>query len=574
MLTPPREILPQEPPKSVDVAATVARLVADGRGPQDIADSVRASGCPLGDLSQAMRAAGSSPLDMVAAVKHASGPCDHDVQGDVGTLPNFPDKRHPLDAGEQDLRVIAGRAWKAVQAANDPVQFVDFGGLAHWVKASDATPAAIEEVTRPRMSFVLGEVGEWFVENDKGRRAARAPRDVAEHLLADPHPPLPRLRRLVTVPVFDASGRLVVRPGYHRESGLFLAPRGLRLRRVAHHPTAGDVREALGLITEDLLGQFDFVDPADLTNAVALGLHPYVRELISGPTPLHVVTKPVPGSGGSLLVESLLAPAIGAVPAMQVLPVGEAEVQRRITAALMANPAAIIFDNVKVTLNSGQLCGALTATTWEDREIRTSRTVVLPVTNAWVATGNEVGVDDEIARRSVPIRLDPHTDRPFERTGWRHALPSWALEQRGDLVWAYLTLGQKWVAEGMSKGSLPMGKFEAWAGVMSGITEVVGLPALQGNWREWFERRPREGELQRKVVAAWSAELGEKGVKAAELLPVLGPLFDLDPAAGRSAETALGSRLRKLQGTLVDGYEVVGHEVSGSTTWRLVRRGA
>src|SRR5437762_894618 len=108
----------------------------------------------------------------------------------------------------------------------------------------------------------------------------------------------------------------------------------------------------------------------------------------------------------------------------------------------MAGPTAIVFDNLLkgTTLDSGQLSLAITSTEWSDREIRTSKLRTLPVTNAWVATGNLVKVSDEIARRSVVIRLDPGCDNPYERTGFRHPkLLQWAKENRPALIWAALT---------------------------------------------------------------------------------------------------------------------------------------
>jgi hypothetical protein len=59
-----------------------------------------------------------------------------------------------------------------------------------------------------------------------------------------------------------------------------------------------------------------------------------------------------------------------------------------------------------------------------------------------------------LARRSVLIRLDANVERPAERKGFRHPnLLAYARGNRGQLVWACLTLIQAWVAAGRPSGS-------------------------------------------------------------------------------------------------------------------------
>ena len=49
----------------------------------------------------------------------------------------------------------------------------------------------------------------------------------------------------------------------------------------------------------------------------------------------------------------------------------------------------------------------LTATQWRGRRLGKSEIVDVPNDATWVATGNNVELSDEIARRTIPIRLDP-----------------------------------------------------------------------------------------------------------------------------------------------------------------------
>ncbi len=557
----------------VDLATTVAAWKSEGYSAEDVADRVRIGGATIGALLTAMKSAGYSNLVVKRAIKHFSADCPHEGGGDIGTLPILPDSRMPLDGTEKDIRDVAGDSWAAIAKANSPEQFLTFGGLPAWINANPREQAVVEEITLERMLYLLGEVGYWERDTREGKKECRPPRQVAAHMVADPHSPLPRLRRLALTPVFDSQGGLVIRPGYHAASELFLATRDLNVPPVMHAPTRREVERALSLVVDDLLGDFPFVDDSDRTNAVVLLLLPFVRDLIAGPTPLHLMTKPYPGSGGTLLVQALLYPALGERAPTLSVPTSQIEWEYKMTSILMTGPTAIVFDNVRKLLDSDQLASALTGAVWLGRQIKTSNMPRCLITNAWVATGNNVKVSDEIARRTLPIRLDPHTDRPFDRTGFRHPdLIGWMHEMRNDLIWAALTLVQAWIAEGMPYGTLVVGMYEGWAGVMSGIAQVVGLPDLRGNWREWNEGQPSDVNLLRKVFRAWSIEFGDRKVKAKDLLPVIGRILDIDPDGDLSSLTTLGMRLRNWHGRIVDNLEMVGQDVSGSMSWRLIRR--
>ena len=57
------------------------------------------------------------------------------------------------------------------------------------------------------------------------------------------------------------------------------------------------MRDAVRLLRDELLGEFPFVDEADVANALAMVLTPFLRLVIDGPTPLFLVDAPRPGTG-------------------------------------------------------------------------------------------------------------------------------------------------------------------------------------------------------------------------------------------------------------------------------------
>ena len=97
----------------------------------------------------------------------------------------------------------------------------------------------------------------------------------------------------------------------------------------------------------------------------------------------------------------------------------------------------------------------------------------------WIATGNNPALSNEIARRTVRIRLDGKVDRPWLREGFKHAnLREYATKQRARLVRSALVLIQNWLTNGKPQGSKLLGTFENWARVIGGIVETAGFSAF------------------------------------------------------------------------------------------------
>ncbi|MEJ7640265.1 MAG: hypothetical protein WKF75_20440, partial [Singulisphaera sp.] len=111
-------------------------------------------------------------------------------------------------------------------------------------------------------------------------------------------------------PVIAPDGSLVDQPGYHRASGLYYEPEdGVNVPPVSLHPTDDEITAARSLFFDDLFFNFPFVSNADRTNALGMLITPFVRSLITGPTPLMIVDAPVQGTGKGLLAECIVSPA-------------------------------------------------------------------------------------------------------------------------------------------------------------------------------------------------------------------------------------------------------------------------
>ena len=372
-----------------------------------------------------------------------------------------------IDAGDQDIPRVAKLAWDALERANDPPRLFLHGRQPIRIEGTDHGSPVLQPLSPDRLWHELARAAAWFRMKYNRAVSAKPPRDVVSDMLADPNPRFPVLERIVQVPVFLSNGQLLDAPGYHAQGGVYYVPRpGFDPPSVSAHPTGRDVEMARSLIVEDLLGDFPFTGKAELANAVALLLLPFVRPLIDGPTPLHLVEKPTPGTGAGLMTEVIFSLALGGSPPILTLGSNENETSWTITATLSQSPTVVLIDNVHA-LSSAALSAAITAEIWSGRIISTSQLARLPVRCAWVATGNNPTLSQEITRRTVRIRLDADVEHPWERTNFRHPdLRGWVRANRSNLVEAALTLIQAWITTGQPNGPVSFGMFEAWSRVL------------------------------------------------------------------------------------------------------------
>jgi hypothetical protein len=244
-------------------------------------------------------------------------------------------------------------------------------------------------------------------------------------------------------------------------------------------------------------------------------------------------------------------------------------VAKILTSILMAGSPLITLDNISTKLDSGALASALTETEHQDRVLGvTQMSPALPNRATWIATGNNLTASNEITRRMVWIRLMPNEEHPSRRPASdfkHHPLEHWVDRNRGDLLWACLTLGQAWVARGRPpfSGVRTMGTFEAWGHVIGGILDVAGLGKhFLANQDELFEAMDLEMQPWRDFVAAWAERYGFRAVTVADLYDLVQTtnlLAEELPDEGkspRSRQTRLGSLLRRHKDKVIAGWRL------------------
>lgn len=415
-----------------------------------------------------------------------------------------------INAKYRNLREMSAKGWDALAGANDPPVIFVFGS--EFVRLNRDEDGVLESKRLGKNEFrhILGRAADWYSINKQGKSVTDLPPVwLVEDMLVESSPRLPYLRRIVSHPVFTADSDLHLAPGYSQESRCYYhSAEKLSIPDVPDKPTKSELSEAIKWIQSPLC-DFPFVSPSEKAHLIALMLLPFVRDMIAGCTPLHITEAPSVGSGKSLCACIAGYPALGSVMPIMTEGQRDGEWGKRITSMLMKNPEFVLIDNVKRKLESGDLSAVLTALTWEDRLLGTNKIARLPVRCAWVATGNNIALSTEIARRSIRIRLDPKMDQPWTRKPEEFKYPNilqWCHDHRPQLVWSCLITIQAWIAAGKpepAKDIPVLGSFEDWTRVMGGILEVAGIEGFLGNLDEFYRASDTEGETLRAFVQAW-----------------------------------------------------------------------
>ncbi len=379
-------------------------------------------------------------------------------------------------------------------------------------------PPRIEPATQALMFTLANHCVQWHVKVKGGVRIGQQPQWLKSVLLAAPPGDLPRLHRIATTPFFDRDGRWVSDEGYNADSETWLALGGTEWSNLPGRVHPDLVRDAADYFVHDLLGDFPFASQADLAHAVAMFIVPLVRDMIHGPCMAACIEAPTPGSGKTKLANTFGVFATGGPVQVTPLDRTESEVRKAITATLSAGEPVLLFDNVAGYIDSPALAALLSANTWHDRILGGSVMAAMPVTAQVMLTGNNVRLSGELTDRMTRIRLVPLTDKPRQRTGFRHPnLEAFMAKTRERAIWYTALMVRHWMTTGANYTGPVQGTFESYCHVVGGILEAAGIEGFLNNRNEFTsEAATSEGEWL-QLVNAWFERHGESEVTAGQL---------------------------------------------------------
>jgi hypothetical protein len=271
---------------------------------------------------------------------------------------------------------------------------------------------------------------------------------------------------------------------------------------------------------DEFLCDFPFATESDRDQFVGLMLTPIVRQLIDGPVPMHLITSTIERTGKTKLAEEVLGGLLlgRPTPAAQ-LGGNEEEIEKRILAHLLAGPPILHLDNLAEHLDSGALASLLTSNEWKGRMLGRSEVVSIPNRTVIVGTGNNVRASAELAKRIVPIRLEPRYVRPDLRRDFRHPdLRRHVARSRAAVLRTLCGWVDSWLRAERPTSERVLGGYEAWCRVVGGIMECAGRTAWLASRESWVSKANIEGVDLQRVVQLWWDQHGTSRTRPRELL--------------------------------------------------------
>lgn len=482
--------------------------------------------------------------------------------------------------------LIVDEALEALLNSNlDDPEVFHRGGRLCQVRADELSQLKIEELTQHGVRSRLSRAADWYKWGLEGtkknkqsvKRNITVPLHVTQYIMAtEDLGQFHALQGIVNHPVLRDDGTWHSLPGYDPHTQYYVNPesvRGLESYKMT-------VDQAKALIFDELLFDFPFESDASKANAIAFALNPLIRTLVKdAPTPLFVFDAPMSRTGKGLLVDTLHRVVTGLPVTVSTPAENEEEWEKRLITSLIAGTEIIFYDEVETSvskkLQSGKLRAAITSNQFGGRMLGSNTNISVPVRCTWVIAGNTVLLEEQLLNRSVFITLVSDAENPEDRdpSQFKHNLPSWATENRNELLSALMTFINEWIQQGSKRADARMAGFEDWVSITAGILKAVGIPGLLGNRKDIMQRVNTGREEIKAFVEAVVAEFDETPWFPKEVahiatydddgegMNLLADFIYANTYRGRVQK--LGHFLQKKLRTTYSGYRL--HEWAGST---------
>lgn len=437
-----------------------------------------------------------------------------EVLAELGT-PIKPEPVRPeVFVNGRDLAAVVNQITDNLAAANDPPELFVRNGRPVRVRSDENSRPMIETLLTPHLALHAAEVMA-FVRSVRPTRDNPNPSpskcspqaDIITGVLSRRDWPFPGLIGITETPVLRPDGTFHTGHGFDPATGLYHWAPGIDPITIPDRPSGRQLAAAVALI-DDMFYDFPFSTTADRANAWGLMLTPIVRPVI-GLAPLALLDAPQPGSGKTILATVTTIVATGRPAAMQPFPTNDEELEKRITTMLLAGATTIAFDNVDGTIRSPVLAGALTVSMWQGRMLGRSEGVEVPNRVTWLATGNNIDVGGDMARRCYRIRLEPAGDALGR--DYRHSpLEPWVTERRSELVAALCTIVRSWWVAGRPEAEKAprMDSFDLWASNIAAILAHAGVPGFLENQEDFRRNNDREAVGWEAFLSTWLDHYG------------------------------------------------------------------
>lgn len=374
---------------------------------------------------------------------------------------------------------IVNLAVESTLAADDEV-FQRAGELVKVRQASAKNAFDSHAISKPLLRHMISERVFFFEAGDNYWNQEHPPGHVVDSLYGmGEWPTIRRLEGVIPCPSLRPDGSIITASGFDEPTGLYL-PRALAIPNVcelAGDPSRDDARAAMETLA-GLVQDFPFREVVDFSAWLAGALTPIARHAIDGPIPMFLIVANQQGSGKTLLVDLVSMIFTGRKLPRSHAASDNDELEKRIFALARSAPWATLLDNAATSIGGAALDAALTSGEITSRILGKSEQQTVSLRTIFYATGNNLAIKGDLARRIVPVRLMTPEENPERRNDFIHPdVLRYTRENRTDLVVAALRILRAFFLAGRpSQGLSRFGSFEDWSHVVREAVVWLGLP--------------------------------------------------------------------------------------------------
>lgn len=471
------------------------------------------------------------------------------------------------------------------------------------------------EVGKENMVEILTKTILWkkFDGRSSKETIIDCPKEVAASLLGRVGKwQLPSIRAIITAPTLRHDGSILSTEGYDEQTGIYLDLQGVTFPPIPTHPTKEQARAALDniiahvsevpFVVHEELDQITgkVIDRKQVSRSVYLSglLSGVIRTALPG-APMHAFTAPTAGSGKSILVDDISIAMTGSPAPVMTQGSSQEEMEKRLSAQLQCGGAVVSFDNCTQPIESDLLCAAISQPVLLLRILGLSKHVRVTNTAMYFATGNNLTIIGDMARRSLRCVIDPECERPENRTFTTIRPDQAMMKDRVEYVVAALTVMRAFFVAGRPQQPKqpPLGKelgsLEQWSRTVRDALIWLGEPDpvlsqeeirsddpdLENNsaaLHQWYEQFGNKRQTTKDV--AETAKLRSESMMGSlpKLInPELHDAFSrVISKNDRLDSTAIGYWIRKIKGRIIGGYMMTfAGKSNGNLTWLVTKSG-
>ncbi len=291
----------------------------------------------------------------------------------------------------------------------------------------DPEACLLVDVDARYLQLALGRAGQIFKHGKHGLEVADAPRHLAEMMLSSvrvsPERTLwYRLKKVSVTPLLLPNGTIVMEAGYHAQSQIWIATRGIDFVDPALNKPNMSARECRRLIEANIhpvVCEYPFLKEREGQHwhetgalSVVLSAMMSIDDRHNLPAvPMHCVSAPTQSCGKTRLVEAISAAVTGTQPTIVTYD-GAEEFSKHIPVLLGKGDPVICVDNVIMPVNNARLAALLTQEYFFTyRVLGASEERTVENSSVLCATGVNLQLSGDMPTRCLLVRIEPD-ERP------------------------------------------------------------------------------------------------------------------------------------------------------------------